>query len=171
MSSAFAQKKSSFEVGAEQFSISLMNTSDVGEICAIEETIYDFPWTSGNFLDSLKAGYSGSVVRSTGNASIGSVIVAYAMTMKLPDEIHLLNISVAKPYQGRGIGRTYLKVLLEDARQQNAHGMLLEVRPSNAAGIKLYRSEGFDQVGLRKGYYPGLNNQREDALVFLLVFN
>jgi [ribosomal protein S18]-alanine N-acetyltransferase len=166
--------QSSLRLGAELFSISSMEIADVGEVCAIENTIYDFPWTSGNFIDSLNAGYTGSVVRSAGNFETERVepaVIAYAMTMKLPDEVHLLNISVAKTFQGRGIGRAYLRALVNDARQQNAEGMLLEVRPSNAAAIKLYRSEGFSQVGLRKGYYPRLQNQREDAMIFLLAFN
>jgi [ribosomal protein S18]-alanine N-acetyltransferase len=165
---------STFRLGAELFSISNMEIGDVGEVCLIEKTIYDFPWTVGNFTDSLNAGYCGSVVRSNVNfdgMQTKPAVVAYSMTMKLPDEVHLLNISVSKPFHGRGIGRAYLKVLVNDARRQNVEGMLLEVRPSNAAAIRLYRSEGFSQVGLRKGYYPSLHNQREDALVFLLAFN
>jgi [ribosomal protein S18]-alanine N-acetyltransferase len=165
---------SSFQLGVELFSISTMEIADVSEVCSIESTIYDFPWTNGNFIDSLNAGYFGSVVRlasSVESQQQEPSIVAYAMTMKLPDEVHLLNISVSQPFQGRGIGRAYLKNLVEGARKQNAAGMLLEVRPSNAAAIKLYRSEGFSQVGLRKGYYPSLQNQREDALVFLRALN
>ena len=168
------QEISSFQLGSELFSISTMDSSDVGEVCSIENTIYDFPWTLGNFTDSLNAGYCGSVVRSADNfesVQRKPAIVAYAMTMKLPDEVHLLNISVSKTFQGKGIGRAYLKTLVDSARQQNAEGILLEVRPSNAAAITLYRSEGFLQVGVRKGYYPSLHNQREDALVFLLAFN
>jgi [ribosomal protein S18]-alanine N-acetyltransferase len=166
--------QSSFQLGEELFSMSTMEISDVGEVCAIENTIYDFPWTSGNFIDSLNAGYFGSVVRSASNvksAMVEPTVIAYAMTMKLPDEVHLLNISVSKPFQGRGIGRAYLKALVNDAREQNVEGLLLEVRPSNTSAIKLYRSEGFSQIGLRKGYYPSLRNQREDALVFLLAFH
>jgi [ribosomal protein S18]-alanine N-acetyltransferase len=167
------QEISSFQLGSEIFSISTMDVADLGEVCSIENTIYDFPWTVGNFTDSLNAGYCGSVVRCAdrfGSTLLKPTVIAYAMTMKLPDEVHLLNISVSKPFQARGIGRAYLKVLVEDARQQNAEGILLEVRPSNAAAITLYRSEGFSQVGVRKGYYPSSHNQREDALVFLLPF-
>jgi [ribosomal protein S18]-alanine N-acetyltransferase len=174
MSSTLTQKISSFELRGERLFISSMNIGDVDKVCTIEETIYDFPWTSGNFKDSLQAGYSGTVVRITDDANrvlAEQLIVAYAMTMQLPDEVHLLNISVAKPYQRRGIGRAYLKVLIEDAQRQGTGGVLLEVRPSNAAAIQLYRSEGFEQVGLRKGYYPGLHSQREDALVLLLAPN
>jgi [ribosomal protein S18]-alanine N-acetyltransferase len=174
MRPSITQEISSFRLGAAVFSISTMDIGDIGEVCSIENTIYDFPWTVGNFTDSLNAGYSGSVVRSADNFDgvlTKPAVIAYAVTMKLPDEVHLLNISVSKPFQGRGIGGAYLKVLVNDARRQNAEGILLEVRPSNAAAIRLYRSEGFSQVGLRKGYYPSLHNQREDALVFLLAFN
>jgi [ribosomal protein S18]-alanine N-acetyltransferase len=161
---------SNFQLGEELFSISEMNIADVDEVCLIENTIYDFPWTKGNFVDSLNAGYFGSVVRianSLERLRYPSGVVAYAMTMKLPNEVHLLNISVARLSQGKGIGRAYLKALVDDARHKKAEGMLLEVRPSNIAAINLYKTEGFSQVGLRKGYYPMRQNQREDALVFL----
>lgn len=173
MGAVIATVMPSFQLGADTFSISSMSLADVPEICAIESTIYDFPWTSGNFTDSLNAGYIGTVVRraqGAENKGYDSAVIGYAMTMKLPDEVHLLNISVSKPFQGRGVGRAYLKALLNSARQLNAANMLLEVRPSNSAGIQLYALEGFRQVGVRKGYYPSLHDQREDALVFTFSF-
>lgn len=84
--------------------------------------------------------------------------------MWLPDEVHLLNLSVTSPMQGRGYGREMLRWLLRDASARGARGMLLEVRPSNTRAIALYRSSGFESIGLRRGYYPA-ENGREDAQV------
>jgi [ribosomal protein S18]-alanine N-acetyltransferase len=161
-----------FSLGDQSFAIAPMSIADVDSVCAIENTIYDFPWTAGNFIDSLNAGYSGSVVRCRDSLALpeqNSPLIAYAMVMKLPDGVHLLNISVARPFQSKGIGRAYLRRIIEGARAENADGMLLEVRPSNTAAISLYRAQGFSQIGVRKGYYPSLHKQREDALVFSLA--
>jgi [ribosomal protein S18]-alanine N-acetyltransferase len=158
-------KPSNFRLNGEQFSIVPMTIVDVPEICSIENTIYDFPWTSGNFIDSLNSGYSGAVVRIADEIDVTqqrSRVIAYSMMMQLPYEVHLLNLSVAKSFQAKGIGQV---------RAQASEAMLLEVRPSNMAAIKLYKSEGFSQLGIRKGYYPSLHHEREDALVFSLVFN
>jgi [ribosomal protein S18]-alanine N-acetyltransferase len=157
-----APHQSVFQLNGEQFSIVPMTVADLPDVCAIENTIYAFPWTKGNFIDSLTSGYSGAYRSS---------VIAYSMTMKLPYEVHLLNLSVAKPFQSKGIGTAYLHTLINDARSQGGEAMLLEVRPSNFAAIKLYKSLGFSQVGVRKGYYRSLNNEREDALVFSLAFS
>jgi ribosomal-protein-alanine acetyltransferase len=156
--------------GEQRFGVAPMTADDVPTICPIEQSIYDFPWTSGNFFDSLQAGYGGWVVRmpNDGEGCPGQM-AAYAMTMNLPDEIHLLNISVAGSFQRKGLGRSFLRWLIARARADNIAGMLLEVRPSNLSAIALYRSEGFAQIGLRKRYYPKFHNQREDALVFSLA--
>jgi [ribosomal protein S18]-alanine N-acetyltransferase len=143
--------------------IAPMQVVDITAICEIEQVIYEVPWTSGNFRDSLSAGYMGTVISDERSSLLG-----YAMTMKLPDEVHLLNISVAPKFQGKGLGRYYLQWLTQQAVASGAERMLLEVRPSNLTAISLYRSAGFMQVGVRKGYYPKANNQREDALVFSL---
>jgi [ribosomal protein S18]-alanine N-acetyltransferase len=169
-----APHQSVFQLNGEQFSIVPMTVADLPDVCAIENTIYAFPWTKGNFIDSLTSGYSGAIVRIAGEKDLSpcrSSVIADSMTMKLPYEVHLLNLSVAKPFQSKGIGTAYLHTLINDARSQGGEAMLLEVRPSNFAAIKLYKSLGFSQVGVRKGYYRSLNNEREDALVFSLAFS
>ena len=40
-----------------------MTEADLAEVVAIEREIYPFPWTRGNFLDSVRAGYSVWVLR------------------------------------------------------------------------------------------------------------
>jgi len=55
--------------------------------------------------------------------------------------------------------------LVRDAARRGARGMMLEVRPSNERAIALYRSSGFDEIGVRKRYYPDADGAREDARV------
>lgn len=139
-----------------------MRRRDLDAVAAIERSIYPFPWTRGNFADSLLAGHDAWVLEI--EVDEHPELIGYAVVMWLPDEVHLLNLSVTSPMQGRGYGREMLRWLLRDASARGARGMLLEVRPSNTRAIALYRSSGFESIGLRRGYYPA-ENGREDAQV------
>jgi [ribosomal protein S18]-alanine N-acetyltransferase len=143
---------------AEQLRYVPMAVQDLDRIAAVERTLYDFPWSRTNFSDSLAAGYSTWVCR------LGSAFVGYAVMMLVVDEAHLLNISIGRGWQRHGYGRRLLDYLAAVARQAGATSMFLEVRPSNVAGLALYRSGGFRQIGVRRGYYPAAW-AREDALV------
>jgi ribosomal-protein-alanine N-acetyltransferase len=135
-----------------------MTAADLPAVMAIENAIYAFPWTLGNFRDSLAAGYDCSVYVRDGE------LIGYAVVMLASDEAHLLNLSIAAGRQRRGHGSWMLQRLCEAARGKGARLMFLEVRPSNAAGLQLYERHGFQRVGLRRAYYPALAG-REDALI------
>jgi ribosomal-protein-alanine N-acetyltransferase len=135
-----------------------MQMADLDAIMAIEPTIYPYPWSRGNFSDSLDAGYSGWVYEEDGR------IIGYAVLMLVLDEAHLLNISIARSHQGRGLGRALLEYMMQIARGHGAANIFLEVRPSNQAAIHLYESTGFNEMAIRRGYYPAANG-REDAVL------
>lgn len=137
-----------------------MHMDDLKEILAIEENVYPYPWTRGNFLDSLYSGYQTWTIRDNENFILG-----YFLLMLAIDDAHLLNITVRRGLQGKGIGRVQLNKVAEITRQNGLMSVLLEVRPSNQRALNIYRRYGFMQIGLRKGYYPAANNQREDAIV------
>jgi ribosomal-protein-alanine N-acetyltransferase len=134
---------------------------DLDAVMAIETDIYDFPWTAGNFRDSMKAGYSCWVCRMHGE------LVGYAVVMLGAGEAHLLNLSIAREHQGRGHGARFLAHLVGVARDYGARVLFLEVRPSNEPAKRLYARHGFHEVGVRRGYYPARDG-REDALVLSL---
>lgn len=138
-----------------------MREADLRSVLEIEEKLYEFPWTLGNFRDSLRSGYSCWLDRQ------GPELVGYAVLMLAPEEAHLLNLSIAPNAQKRGHGRRLLGNLVGVAREGGAKVLFLEVRPSNEAGRRLYTACGFKQVGVRRGYYPARRG-REDALVFAL---
>jgi ribosomal-protein-alanine N-acetyltransferase len=139
-----------------------MQVVDVDAIMAIEPTIFPYPWSRGNFTDSLNSGYSCWVAEHDGK------VMGYAVLMMVLDEAHILNISIAKPYQGRGFGRDLLMHMIDIARQRNALNMFLEVRPSNQSAIGLYESIGFNEMAIRRNYYPAANG-REDAVLMGLA--
>lgn len=142
-----------------------MLPEDLSWVAERERELHLTPWSAGNFADSLEAGYScWLAVDGDGSAP---ALVAYAVLLVVLDEAHLLNISVAKAHQRRGIGEAMLDFLFDRARQAGARQMFLEVRPTNEAAQALYRRAGFELVGRRKGYYPEPKG-REDALVMRL---
>jgi len=139
-----------------------MREPDLGRVMEIEATIYSHPWTRGNFEDSIKAGYSCWVIDCDG------AIAGYGVLMVGVREAHLLNLSVAAGWQGRGLGRRLLDHFVRVARDSDAAQMFLEVRPSNAAARKLYSGFGFREITIRRGYYPA-GRGREDAILMGLA--
>jgi len=136
-----------------------MVADDLRDVVRVEAQIYPFPWTHGNFADSLRSGYSCWVLRDASGA-----LQAYAVVMLALDEAHILNLSVAREQQGSGLGWRTLEWVARVARGYGARTMLLEVRPSNPTAIRLYERYGFQRIGVRRGYYPAAGG-REDAIV------
>lgn len=135
-----------------------MTEADFDAVLRIEREVHGHPWTLGNFSDALRSGYACKVLVIEGE------IVGYAVMMLAVDEAELLDIAIDKAHQRKGIGRKLLEAMLSLARHENMRRMVLEVRASNQAAIALYRASGFEQIGLRRDYYPATNG-REDAIL------
>lgn len=140
-----------------------MRPTDLDDVVAIENDLYPFPWTRGNFLDSISSGYETWILRDS-----RGLLNGYFLLMLSVDDAHLLNISVNRDLQGRGIGLLLLDKAKTIVQERKLRAMLLEVRPSNTRAEKIYQRYGFSRIGIRKGYYPASNNQREDAIVMKL---
>jgi ribosomal-protein-alanine N-acetyltransferase len=142
-----------------------MSTARLDAVAAIENEVYAFPWSRGNFIDSLVAGYLAEMLVDAAGGVIG-----YYVAMPGVDEMHLLNVTVRPTLQGRGHGRAMLDALVMHSRAQGAHSLWLEVRESNAHAREMYRRYGFAQVGTRHGYYPAPLG-REDAVVMSMTLD
>jgi ribosomal-protein-alanine N-acetyltransferase len=137
-----------------------MTVAHLDAVLAIEAAAYAFPWSRGNFVDSLASAYLGRVLQGAGGEMLG-----YFIAMDGVDEMHLLNITVAPPVQGRGHARVLVDALVAQCRLRQARKLWLEVRAGNARARGMYLHLGFEQVGVRKGYYPAASGRREDAIV------
>lgn len=135
-----------------------MHELDVPVIVAIERSAYQFPWSEGIFRDCLRVGYSCRVIE------VGTDIAGYGIMSMGAGEAHVLNVCMREDYRGRGLARKVLVYLIDRARHAGMYEAFLEVRPSNTAAARLYHSLGFEQVGVRRGYYQATNG-REDAAV------
>jgi [ribosomal protein S18]-alanine N-acetyltransferase len=144
-----------------EIELRLMAEADLPAVMAIENAIYAFPWTLGNFRDSLAAGYRCWICACDGE------VIGYVVLLHAAGEAHLLNLSVAAACQRQGYGSLLLRRLCEAARGDGARMIFLEVRPSNVAALRLYDRHGFRRVGLRREYYPAQAG-REDALILSL---
>lgn len=139
-----------------------MTLGDLDAVVALEQAVYPFPWTRGNFVDSLAAGHVTELLRAPGGA-----LLAYCVALPGVDEMHLLNLTVAPPAQGRGLARRLLDALVARCRGEGRMALWLEVRESNQRARTIYQRYGFEPVGVRRGYYPAAG-RREDALVMRL---
>ncbi len=148
-----------------------MREDDLDAVMQIEPTIYSHPWTRVNFSDSLNSGYSAWVLEENTKNNMG--LIGYALMMLVMDEVHLLNLSIAKHRQKQGLGRYLLEHMINNAKQYKAANMFLEVRPSNVSAIALYENMGFNEMAVRRGYYPAdptiSKTGREDAVLMGLV--
>lgn len=140
-----------------------LSESDLESVVAVEQTAYSHPWTLGNFRDALRTGYAAFKLEA------GEHLVGYMVAMQVIDEVHLLNITVAPAFQKQGWAQALLQYLKLWSLQQGAHCLWLEVRQSNERALKLYQAFGFEQVGLRKDYYPASRTTRESAVVMRMT--
>lgn len=135
-----------------------MRPADLRAVAGVERTAYDYPWSRGIFRDCLLAGYYSFVL------DIDGAVTGHAIMSIAAGEAHILNICVHPDVQRMGYGRRLLHALLVKAEEAEAKKVFLEVRPSNAVALALYRSVGFEKVGVRPAYYQAANG-REDAVV------
>lgn len=140
-----------------------MTKADLPVVTRIENDCQSHPWSTLQFLDGFNAGHEGWLAsREIGEREL---VVGFAIIASVLDERSLLNLCVRQAFQNRGYGRALLAFLLDRARQENVERVFLEVRASNSPAIHLYESMGFQQVSMRRAYYPA-NDGREDGFVY-----
>jgi len=140
-----------------------MEREDLKRVAEIEASAYEFPWEYETFRDCFKIGYHCWV------GERAREVVCYGISTIGAGESHVLNVCVSPQFQGKGYGRVVLVKLIDIATRFRTESMFLEVRPSNPKAIKLYRSLGFNEIGMRPGYYPAANGKREDAIVMARI--
>jgi len=131
-------------------------------VLRVEQGSYSHPWQLGNFVDSIVSGYHMPVWWQADE------VLCYLVAMRGADEVHLLNFTVATAHQHQGLAQAMMRYLREWSVSRGVHSIWLEVRASNHRAIGVYLASGFVKDGVRPGYYPVHNGQREDAVVMSL---
>ena len=140
-----------------------MTVASLDGVMALEAEVYPFPWTRGNFVDSLAAGYTAWTLNRPDGGLLG-----YCVAMAGAGEMHLLNITVAPAARRCGRARRILAELAAACAALPGERLWLEVRESNAEARAAYARLGFAAVGIRKDYYPAAGSRREHAVVMSL---
>jgi [ribosomal protein S18]-alanine N-acetyltransferase len=135
--------------------------ADLPEIMTIECKACRFPWTIGNIRDSLNCGYVCFGIE------ISNKLIGYGILSVAAGESHVLNIVIDPDFQGQGYGTYLMRYLLYVAKRYGAGIVFLEVRNSNKIAFQIYHRLGFNEIGIRKKYYPS-EKGREDAIVLAL---
>ncbi|MFQ5878025.1 MAG: ribosomal protein S18-alanine N-acetyltransferase [Acidobacteriota bacterium] len=137
-----------------------MSVADIPGVLEIESRSFPTPWGESSFRQEIRDNpYAHLFVVTAGGRGR---VVAFACVWIVDQEMKINNIAVHPRWRRRGIGRRLLAFLLEFALRQRCLRASLEVRPSNEAALRLYRSAGFRPAGLRRDYY---SDTHEDALI------
>jgi ribosomal-protein-alanine N-acetyltransferase len=135
-----------------------MKLDDIDYICAIEKEAFTTPWSPGAFYNELSNNHFAHYMVM----EAGLTIAGYAGMWLIMDEAHITNIAVRKEFRGQKLGERLVGELMKTAAFMGAARITLEVRATNQIAQNLYRKMGFEQAGVRKGYYT---DNQEDALI------
>ncbi len=148
-------------------------TADLVDVLALEHELFpDDPWTAQMFADEVvlppesrlylvaeaDAGHGGvderNVVSGPGRGA-GPVMAGYAGMLFVPGggQADVLTIAVRESHWGQGIGSALLDALIQAARDHDCAEVFLEVRADNSRAHGLYTRRGFEEIGVRRGYY------------------
>ncbi|WNN44922.1 MULTISPECIES: ribosomal protein S18-alanine N-acetyltransferase [Winslowiella] len=142
--------------------ISLLTPNDLSHAFAIEQRSHAFPWTEKTFASNQGERYLNY------RLDVDGVMAAFAVTQVVLDEATLFNIAVDPAFQRRGLGRQLLEHIITELTQREVLTLWLEVRASNLGAIALYEQLEFNEVSVRRNYYPTAEG-REDALIMALT--
>ncbi|MBN6710286.1 ribosomal protein S18-alanine N-acetyltransferase [Haemophilus haemoglobinophilus] len=144
--------------------ISCVNEQDFAELFLIEQKAHIVPWSLGTLKNNQGERYLNL------KKVIDGKIVAFAICNLVLDEATLFNIAVDPEYQGQGLGKELLTELIKCLAERGIQTLWLEVRETNKKARLLYENLGFNEVDIRKNYYPLPDGKRESAVVMALYF-
>lgn len=136
--------------------------TDFEQLFVIEQRAHSVPWSMGTLKNNQGERYLNLKLSDQHR------ILGFIICQTVADEATLFNIAIDPTMQGKGLGKKLLLALIEQLKQQGILTLWLEVRASNQIAKQLYDKLGFNEVTLRKNYYPTPTGEREDAIVMAL---
>ena len=138
--------------------ISQIEASDFDRLYEIEQQAHLVPWSFGTLKNNQDERYLNLKLIENNQ------IIGFAICQTVSDEATLFNIAIVPSHQGNGLGKLLLNELIARLKEKGVQTLWLEVRESNPARF-LYEKIGFNEVDIRKNYYPKPNGGRENAVV------
>lgn len=143
-----------------------LTESDIPQIARLEAEFFSQPWKEESISHYFESGNLIFIVAKDPHAADGEDVAGYMALLQLVDESDLVSIGVHEDYREMGIAREMMDIAYEMAQERGIAKIHLEVRESNIPAISLYESEGFERIGVRKGYY---DKPKEDALLYTKI--
>lgn len=138
-----------------------MKESDLPAVMEVEQSAYDFPCSASIMANNQKRYYCIVFEAESGS---GSELLGHAILSTVADEASVINIAVAPKAQRQRIGYQLMEDMLVHAESKQCIEVFLEVRESNRPAFSMYHQFGFNEVGIRRNYYPA-HNGNEDAIL------
>lgn len=132
--------------------------SDVDDIEALEQVCFAVPWSRESLLHELTE----NPLAAYFVAELEDRVIGYVGLWAIVDEGHITNVAVSPDYRRMQVGSALIKTMLEVTEKAGLVRHTLEVRASNEPAKGLYKKFGFEEAGVRKGYYE---DNGEDAII------
>lgn len=142
--------------------VTRLESNASNELAQIDRECNTPPWSESMFLEEFNNQNSAIY-----GAKLEYDLVGFLVTNQVLDEAHILNVGVRRAFRGLGISRAILETVLAILRSKQLKAATLEVRRGNHVARALYRSFGFEEVGVRQRYYV---DNHEDAIIKTLRF-
>ena len=137
--------------------IAPIRREDAAELAALERECFSDPWSEESLLYEVENEAAEFLC-----ARIDGELAGYIGLHHVLDEGYIANIAVSGKFRRRGVASALLDRIFQTAQRLGLAFLSLEVRASNMPAQALYRKYGFEQAGVRRGYYE---KPREDALI------
>lgn len=137
-----------------------LRETDLDALMAIEVYSFPTPWKRGMYEQDLRTNSHSRFYCVKHSAS--DELAAYIGSWFIYEEAHVGTIATKREYRGLRLAEQLIAYTALNAQNEGLSYMILEVRVSNLSAIRLYQRLGFEQVGLRRGYYTDTG---EDALL------
>jgi ribosomal-protein-alanine N-acetyltransferase len=147
-----------------QWQLTPVSPTDIKPIMDIEQESFSWPWKRVSFLGELTNKHAHSYMVKVNDSEHPENVIAYIFFRQVKEELHILKIAVTPGWRSKGIASRLLNKCFTTGLKRGATSAFLEVRPSNASAMALYRKKGFRLIGRRPKYYT---DTREDALVLM----
>ena len=135
-----------------------MSDIHIKDVLSIERKSYNYPWSEKIFSDCIKNNYLCRILE------LDNELIGYLISSIIQNECHIMNLCIKNDFRGLGYGTFVLNELHSELRKLKCKIVFLECRPSNEHALKLYNGQGYNEIGIRKNYYPAQNGY-EDAIM------
>lgn len=137
--------------------IQSLRNDHLKDVAQLDKILFGSSWSLDSFRKEIQNKVSTNFVICN-----DTIIIGYAITWMIVDELQINKIAVIHDYRNLGVASWMLDFILQQAQLKKLSTAFIEVRRSNESAIHLYQKFGFKEFGVRPKYY---DSPKEDALL------